>query len=434
MQIEQLNGLGRQGLKIQEEPQDEITVDFREQMLLHNDIEGILKFDVRRENNCRVYEYNTAGMEPLQMVCARRRLCLDEITEILGGVLKSVYHSREFMLVEDDYVIRPDTIFVEPGMKVHVAYFPGYRVSLRKQLCELSEYLMDRIEYKDEGAVLLVYSFYSQTKSDTCSLEDLFNVLSESSTAAEPPAAEKPMGLPVYGELAPTNTSMSADTGRGQPAVVRDQTAFREITPDTSFTPPRAMEVIRQSPKRLRCRAALIPLALIAVVLALLKSGLLNNPATDKPYVLATFGCSFVALCLTVEIERRMWNRFYLQLVDSLKSAAAARDEATVMVYSDGTVSYPFSLVSDEYEAINASRFPFVIGRSAESSDYCLDKTGVSRQHMRIDKTDTGFAVTDLGSVNGTYVNSIRLRPGVPTPVRCGDTIKIGTILYYCNR
>lgn len=421
MQIEQISSLGRQGLKISEEPQDIIAVDFREQMLIHNDIDGILNFDISRENNCRTYEYSTSGMEPLQMICTRRRLCHDDITEILGGILRTVYRAREFMLVEDDYVIRPDTVFLESGTKVRVAYFPGYKVSLRQQLCELSEYLMDRIEYKDEGAVLVVYSFYSKTRNENCSLEDLFEVLTgkneEEEEATRLPAVPE-KALPLQEHNLPVN----------------DQTAFREIVPDNRFVPPSAVEVFRQSPSRLRYCAVLIPLATVLAAIAFLKSDLLRNPATGKPFVLASFGCVFVALCLTVGLERTVWKRFYNKLVNSLKAASAECDDATVMVYANGTVAYPFSLVSDEFEAINASRFPFVIGKARETSDYCLDKVGVSRQHLRIDRTEGGFSVTDLGSTNGTWVNSVRLRPGVSVNVRCGDEIRIGTYIFYCNR
>lgn len=322
---------------------------------------------------------------------------------------------REFMLLEDDYVVRPDTVFLDAGMKVRVAYYPGYRVNLRRQLCSLCEYMMDHVEYKDEGAVMLVYSFYSQTKNENTSLEDLFGVIS-ACNVPESNNDDGRKGLPIYDEQH-----------------VLEQTAFREIIPDNSYVAPGIMEAVKQSPLRLRMRTVIIPLTMILIVLLLLKSGVFINPLTGKTYVLAIFGCIFCSVCIVVGLERKLWKRFYDQLECSLKSASAARDEATVMVFSDGTAAYPFSLVSDEFEPIHASRFPFVIGKSRETSDYCLDKVGVSRQHLRIDRETDGFSLADLGSTNGTFVNSVRLRPGVATPVRRGDEIRIGSYIYYCN-
>lgn len=51
----------------------------------------------------------------------------------------------------------------------------------------------------------------------------------------------------------------------------------------------------------------------------------------------------------------------------------------------------------------------------------------VSRRHARILHRATGFAIEDLGSTNGTFVNrGRRLLPGNPHPLRDGDEIIVG--------
>lgn len=63
------------------------------------------------------------------------------------------------------------------------------------------------------------------------------------------------------------------------------------------------------------------------------------------------------------------------------------------------------------------------IGRM-KGNDIVLPKANVSKKHSIIVVRDNGFAVSDLGSLNGTYVNGERIAG--EKPVISGDTIFIG--------
>jgi hypothetical protein len=66
---------------------------------------------------------------------------------------------------------------------------------------------------------------------------------------------------------------------------------------------------------------------------------------------------------------------------------------------------------------------PATIGRSPESEIF-LDDVTVSRKHALVSLSDSGaFSMKDLGSLNGTYVNS---QPVVEIPLSSGDEIQIG--------
>lgn len=63
------------------------------------------------------------------------------------------------------------------------------------------------------------------------------------------------------------------------------------------------------------------------------------------------------------------------------------------------------------------------VGRSA-GNDYVLADPEVSRRHMRIIRRDDGFAIEDIGSTNGTFVNGQRISH--LTLLQDGDAIDLG--------
>lgn len=62
------------------------------------------------------------------------------------------------------------------------------------------------------------------------------------------------------------------------------------------------------------------------------------------------------------------------------------------------------------------------VGRGQDSSIF-LDDVTVSRRHAEILRGDRGFLIRDAGSLNGTYVNRVRVDS---VDLRNGDEIQVG--------
>jgi pSer/pThr/pTyr-binding forkhead associated (FHA) protein len=82
-------------------------------------------------------------------------------------------------------------------------------------------------------------------------------------------------------------------------------------------------------------------------------------------------------------------------------------------------------------------RKELTIGRVSEGQTILPDidltaykayEKGVSRQHISIKKTDQGFFVTDLGSVNGTQLNGKKILPGQSIQLANGDILSLGKL------
>lgn len=77
-----------------------------------------------------------------------------------------------------------------------------------------------------------------------------------------------------------------------------------------------------------------------------------------------------------------------------------------------------------------------IIGRPTDAAlESILDLTdldaaamGVSRRHVMIRRTDSGFEVVDLSSRNGTWLNAERLTPNRSYPFASGSQIRLGRL------
>jgi pSer/pThr/pTyr-binding forkhead associated (FHA) protein len=78
-----------------------------------------------------------------------------------------------------------------------------------------------------------------------------------------------------------------------------------------------------------------------------------------------------------------------------------------------------------------------LVGRSDEKRnifpDIDLDKhggfdAGVSRRHAMLSLHHKSCVVKDLGSANGTFINSRRIPPNQPTLINHGDELRFGTL------
>ncbi|WP_372011173.1 DUF6382 domain-containing protein [Paenibacillus chitinolyticus] len=67
----------------------------------------------------------------------------------------------------------------------------------------------------------------------------------------------------------------------------------------------------------------------------------------------------------------------------------------------------------------------FIIGRGGGDADYIEDVLGISRIHAQFLRTPEGYAVKDLGSRNGTFLNDGMLVPYQMVALKDGDVVRI---------
>ena len=160
-------------------------------------------------------------------------------------------------------------------------------------------------------------------------------------------------------------------------------------------------------------------LVLVAVVLLLL-----------SPSVGVIFSLLMVfVLALVILLKPRLWDEVrphFGKKKEENKPSADLFSEASRMILErcDQT---------DQRTAIVITHSPFVIGRAADC-DHVVDPSmsTVGRHHCRIIyKEETGnYTLEDLGSRNGTFINSSRLAPNAPVLMRSGCMVALDKYQY----
>ena len=110
----------------------------------------------------------------------------------------------------------------------------------------------------------------------------------------------------------------------------------------------------------------------------------------------------------------------------TLQAVEAASEEDELAAYLEGLPLGVGLLVVRHGPAAGSSfrleKEHTSVGRHPDS-DIFLDDITVSRRHVALDRTDAGYVVRDVGSLNGTYVNRERTDQAV---LRHGDELQVG--------
>jgi len=126
-------------------------------------------------------------------------------------------------------------------------------------------------------------------------------------------------------------------------------------------------------------------------------------------------------------------SRTFKMKMDQCGENAGDEDEIqTVLLSSRPIYKECRKLVSvSDGNEISVGYFPFLIGKNRDLTDYCLNKPGVSRLHIKLEETDNGYTVTDLNSTNGTSVNGRLLEANETAVLKPGDELMIAGERFY---
>ena len=137
-------------------------------------------------------------------------------------------------------------------------------------------------------------------------------------------------------------------------------------------------------------------------------------------------GSTFCSACGTV-LDHVDERTIVLAKVDQLQDAPGDQDNVQVLLSEIRGIPNSHALLVMRSGERSGERFSLAldrveIGRNPECT-VCLDDVTVSRRHAELRLGVDGYVMTDMGSLNGTYVNQERVEEML---LQNGDELQVG--------
>lgn len=162
-----------------------------------------------------------------------------------------------------------------------------------------------------------------------------------------------------------------------------------------------------------------------------------------------------MSICSQCGHECQPGDRFCAQCGRALSDAVAQDTTSVIPVVAEEPLTPGPELTPEEEHAVSAlpaGSSLFLVRRGSDAgsrilvdqpettvgrhpkSDIFLDDVTVSRHHARLTRQGTELLVSDVGSLNGTYVNRTLIEQ--PVALRTGDEVQIGKfrLVYFASR
>lgn len=150
--------------------------DYQVIMLRENDIDGILKTDVRYVDNQSHYYYDISGKTSFKTLHEKVQLSCEEMQHLVQSLLRTIQTLKKYMLDTNCILLEPEFIFFDQE-KFYFCYYPSCRENAKEAFHQLTEFFVREVNYKDEKGVYFAYSMHKMTMEENYSIEEIMRTL-----------------------------------------------------------------------------------------------------------------------------------------------------------------------------------------------------------------------------------------------------------------
>ena len=416
-------------------------VDYIVGMFAHNDIPAFVPVSFKSLNLENYFCYNMNGLIPINQSFEMNKLTADRIEAFLRSIIKAAKSMEEFLLPFDRLITDEAYIYESLGKKDEFHWIYGIE-SGNATFTGLFERLLDRVDYKDDSAVKMIYSLYQAAKES----EGMQGVSTGGSLQRIREKAEEILSAPHMSLdmrarelIRAENERNSIKRLKGIETGTGDKACSKEIEGADSMARRYRAEAESKKSRSQRVDIEDTPKAKISLF-----KQRQNEEKSDKTmfvksklkkvwdYLNADIGSKPEKLVELQAVGENELSYNVREVKQPKIEASDNADEATTLLTGAMISNGIYCLKPEDTNEDNIllTEFPFFIGKSGDKTHHTIEDSTVSRFHARIDREEEELWLTDLNSTNGTFLNGIRLMPFGRMRVNKGDSIVISRKRY----
>lgn len=391
----------------------------------------LIKPELRNIDNIVNYYYDITGKQAIDVLLSKTPLNNGKVKSLFLNIINTVNNAYEYLLNVNDLLLEPEHTYLDLSTgNAYLCYLPGFHKSIRDQMVSFLEYIMNKVDYNDKEAVLMVYNLYAASREEGFTFDHLISALSTPS----PSEPERKI--------------------RG--GSVRE----KEIMPDIPMMPEKISgeKEVECYPIKTYVYTGICGALAVLLFAFCFSTKLLYNSLGNRIDFTKLFALLLTLTCASGYLMKRIWNKNskitkiivkeeYIDPGREFKEIPVLCDTMKINETTDDPMKeeyHPTCLLNEvtdlgclleaegdeKGETIRIKEFPFVIGKWKGNVDCCLEKEVISRYHAKITSDREKYYLTDLNSTNGTCLNGEPLPCYQRRELNNGDEIALAGIKY----
>ena len=137
-------------------PIEAIKESYETEILRLNKIPGLADLDIRYYNEQQMFYYEISSKQSIANLYGSSEMNFAEISALIKGIYSMLLSIEEYLININHIIFDPDYIFFELEKKeISFICYPEYDKNSKHSFSELSEYLLNKVNHKDEKAVCI---------------------------------------------------------------------------------------------------------------------------------------------------------------------------------------------------------------------------------------------------------------------------------------